>query len=140
MNSQVMSVDMLGTVRGVSDLVLNIVSLRRHLNELQVVMDSHQFDILGLNETRLDKDISDSEVRIDGYDIYRGDQNTSGGGVAIYVNQNIPHFQRTDVSITALEVIGIDFEPSMQKFLSLFAGTDLLHRLTMMHLLMLSMN
>ena len=48
---------------------LNVVSLRRHLNE--VVMDSHEFDILALNETRLDKEISDSEVRIDGYDIYK---------------------------------------------------------------------
>ena len=67
-------------------------------------MDNHQFDILGLNETRLDKVISDSEVRIGGYDIYRGDRNTSGGGVAIYVNQNIPHFRRTYISSTSLEL------------------------------------
>ena len=78
-------------------------------------MDSHQFDILGLNETRLDKDISDSEVRIDGYDIYRGDRNTSGGGVAIYVNQNIPHFQRTDISSTAPEIVGTEVEPKHAK-------------------------
>ena len=90
---------------------LNVVSLRRHLNELHVVMDSNQFDILGLNETRLDKGILDSEVRIDGYDIYRGGRNSSGGGVAIYVNQNIPHFQRTDISNTALEIVGIEVEP-----------------------------
>ena len=66
---------------------------------------------MGLNETRLEKVISDSEIRIDGYDIYRVDRNTSGGGVAIYVNQNIPHFQRTDISNTALVIVGIEVEP-----------------------------
>ena len=93
---------------------LNIVSIK-NTTELQVVMDSHQFDNLGLNETRLGKETLDSEIRIDGYDIYRKDRNASGGGVAIYVNQHIPHFQRNDINNTALEIIGIDIEPKHAK-------------------------
>ena len=50
---------------------LNIVSITKHFTELQVIMDSHQFDNLGLNETRLGKETLDSEIRIDGYDIER---------------------------------------------------------------------
>ena len=82
---------------------LNIVSIKKHFTELQVVIDSQQFETL------------DSEIRIDGYDIYRKDRNASGGGVAIYVDRHIPHFQRNDINNTALEIIGIEIEPKHAK-------------------------
>jgi exonuclease III len=47
-------------------------------------MQDKPFDILTLNETRLDNSISDSEVKISGYDIVRPNRNRNGGGVAMY--------------------------------------------------------
>ena len=44
-----------------------------------------------------DEHTKDSEIQIDGYDIYRDDRNTSGGGVAVYVNQTVRHFHRSDI-------------------------------------------
>ena len=58
--------------------------------ELAKLMHDHELDVLGLNETRLSKDIRDSEVSVEGYDIYRHDRDTSGGGVAIYVKDTLP--------------------------------------------------
>ena len=75
------------------------------------MVDSHQFDILGLNETRLRKETSDSEIRVDGYDIYRSNQNGKGGGVAIYANQHIPHFQFSYINNTALDIVGVEIQP-----------------------------
>ena len=46
-------------------------------------MRDEPFDILTLNETRLDNSILDCEVQIPGYDIIRSDRNRNGGGVAI---------------------------------------------------------
>ena len=37
------------------------------------------YPILGLNETRLDNTIPDSQIDIEGYDILRRDRNTYGG-------------------------------------------------------------
>ena len=53
-------------------------------------MRDEPFDILTLNETRLDSSILDCEVQIPGYDIIRSDRNRYGGGVAIYIRTIIP--------------------------------------------------
>ena len=43
-------------------------------------MEDRTIDILGLNETRLENTISDSQIDIEGYDILRRDRNRNGGG------------------------------------------------------------
>jgi hypothetical protein len=48
---------------------INIASLVKHYHELLVYMQSKCFDILTVNETRLDKSVCDYEVEIPGYDI-----------------------------------------------------------------------
>ena len=37
-------------------------------------------DLIAFNETRLDANITDNMVNIDGYDIVRKDRSTNGGG------------------------------------------------------------
>ena len=46
----------------------------KHFDELLIYMQDKPFDILTLNETRLDNSISDSEVKIPGYDKVRRDR------------------------------------------------------------------
>ena len=48
-------------------------------------MQDKPFDILTLNQTRLDDSILDSEIKISGYDIICRDRNRYGGGVAMYI-------------------------------------------------------
>ena len=43
---------------------LNIVSLRKYKDELGIILNDNEIDIIGLNETRLDENISDRELRI----------------------------------------------------------------------------
>ena len=53
---------------------------------------------MAFTETRLDKQISDNVVSIDDYTLYRKDRNSSGGGVAMYVNNvGIQHKLRQDL-------------------------------------------
>ena len=61
----------------------------RHHSELLVYMQNKPFDILTLNETRLDDSVLDCEVEIPGYDILRRDRNRNGGGVSMYIRKNI---------------------------------------------------
>ena len=58
----------------------------------------HQYlDILGLNETRLDETISNSEISIDKYTLVRNDRTRHGGGVAMYIRNSINFNLRNDL-------------------------------------------
>ena len=67
--------------RGFKMAFLNIVSLPKHVDELRISELFLHFDLLALNETRLDSSISDGLVKIRGYDIVRKDRSRTGGGV-----------------------------------------------------------
>ena len=54
-------------------------------------MKNQNFDLLTINETRLDYTIDNNEVDIPGYNLIRKDRNRNGGGVAIYVRDTIPY-------------------------------------------------
>ena len=70
-------------------------------------MRDEPFDILTLNETRLDSSILDCEVQIPGYDIIRSDRNRYGGGVVIYIRTIIPYIIRKDLLQDTLELLCI---------------------------------
>ena len=83
--------------------------------EVAKLTHDHELDILGLNETRLSKDICDYEVLVEGYDIHRHDRDTSEGGVAIYVKYTLSHHKREDIRDPNLEIIGIEITPKHAK-------------------------
>ena len=64
---------------------MNIRSLICHLDELRCFVTSTRPDILGLTETWLDSSVSDDEICIPGYHLFRQDRNRHGGGVACYI-------------------------------------------------------
>ena len=68
----------------------NIVSLRRHIHELEIILREYNIEILTLNETRLEPLIGDNEFDIPGYEICRNDRIKNGGGVAVYVKDELP--------------------------------------------------
>lgn len=45
--------------------------------------------VIGLTETKLDKSISNAEIKIEGYNLLRKDRNRHGGGVACFIKSNI---------------------------------------------------
>ncbi len=61
----------------------------KHLDELKLFMKEILFDILCINETRLDNTINDNIIKIPDYDIIRRDRDRNGGGVAIYIRSTI---------------------------------------------------
>lgn len=78
-------------------------------------MQSKAFDILTINETRLDNSVPDCEVEIPGYDIVRLDRNRNGGGVAMYIRKNIPYINRQDLAPHALELLCIEVRKPKSK-------------------------
>ena len=97
---------------GINIAQLNFVSLRKNKLELQVLINDNQFDVIGLNETRLNENTKDRELHIDRYEMYRNDRDTSGGGIAMYVRSNLPHHCRENITDPNLEILGIEITPN----------------------------
>ena len=95
------------SLKGFKIAALNIVSLYKYIDQLRLYLASHPFDILALNETRLDQTISNGEINVPGYVILRRDRNRSGGGVALLIKNNITFKLLSDVNNDELEFIGI---------------------------------
>ena len=64
----------------------NIRSLLPKLDEVHLTSITYSCAIFALVETWLSPDITDSELIIPGYSLFRLDRNRHGGGVAIYVH------------------------------------------------------
>lgn len=96
---------------GLKIAFLNIVSLRKHKSELELVLHNNDIDVIGLSETRLAKTVPDSVVSIEGYRIYRNDRDANGGGVAMYVKESLPE-ATIKVASNKLELIALEVSPS----------------------------
>ena len=81
-------------------------------------MQTNCFDILSINETRLDSTFNDSEIGIEGYTIVRRDRFRLGGGVAIYIRNSINFIIRHDLSDSVLEFLCVEIrKPKVKPFL-----------------------
>jgi exonuclease III len=71
---------------------------------------NHPFDILAINETKLDSTISDSEIYINEYIVIRKDRNRNGGGVAFFIKNTLSYSERNDLIPDSgnLEIICIE--------------------------------
>ena len=88
------------------------MSIVSHYKWLVKEKDIH---ILALNETKLDKDISDRQLEIEGYRFERLDRNRNGGGVAIYCRNTFECSKRDDIPISTLEMICVEIKPPKAK-------------------------
>lgn len=70
---------------------INIRSLRNKIGELRVLLQVCRFDILAITETHLDRKLSNNQIGIENYKIFRRDRSTgaAGGGCLVYVIKNI---------------------------------------------------
>ena len=59
-------------------------SLKKHIDEVKVLLFDISIGVLAINETMLDSTISDNEMHVPGYEIVRRDRNINGrtGGCA----------------------------------------------------------
>ncbi len=72
------------------------------------MLSDYPFDILAINESKIDPSISNSEISIQHYSIVRLDRNRYGGGVVLYIKNNIPYVERQDLVSDDLEMICIE--------------------------------
>ena len=107
----------LASTRGFKNASFNITSLVAHIDELKIAMSDCIPDILCVNETRLDKSISDNIIKIHGYVCIRKDRNRNGGGVSVYIRETINFRSRSELIAESLEAVCIEIiKPNSKPF------------------------
>ena len=94
---------------------MNIVSLRKDKHELEIILIENDIDIIGLSETRLNEQIEDSEVKINGCCIFQNDRYENGGGLALYANESLP-YPTVKLKREKLELLSIEISSTHAKF------------------------
>ena len=90
---------------------INVNGLLKNINELKLLVDEEDLNILAINETKLDNETSNEIISIDNFDLRRKDRNRHGGGVTIYIRDDIKYLQRYDLPNHTLELICIEIRP-----------------------------
>jgi len=71
----------------------NANSIVGKMDELRQKVSNHRYDVIAITESWASADISDAELKIDGYLMYRKDKaddsRTKGGGVLLYVTEEL---------------------------------------------------
>ena len=70
--------------------LINARSVVNKLDSLKLRMMIEELDVIGITESWAHKDIDNSELHIDGYNMFRKDRPSRGGGVILYVKEHIP--------------------------------------------------
>nr|VZI24506.1 unnamed protein product [Spirometra erinaceieuropaei] len=87
-------------------LYTNAQSLISKLDELILCLDELFPDVLAVTETWLCGNISDNEVALPGYQIYRRDrEHRQGGGIVVYVNDGLAVSDNTTKFVCSTEAI-----------------------------------
>ena len=86
--------------------------------------DVPQIDILSLNETFLKQSTLDSLFEVSGFTMYRRDRKgiKKGGGVMVFVNDELTHKRRTDLEDSELEAVWLEVCSFKFKRSTLFAA------------------
>ena len=97
--------------RGIRFAHINVHSLRSKLDQLNYLLVKSPYDVICINETLCDDLIDDDQLVIPGFSITRRDRNCHGGGVAIYVINNLNFVRRYDLEHHNLESIWLELKP-----------------------------
>ena len=76
---------------------LNVSSLLKHKDELEILMTENKIDIILINETKLDDTIRDKQVAIECFSLLRLNRNRHGGGVAFYIRETVNYEHQIDI-------------------------------------------
>ena len=97
---------------------MNVNSLLKHNDEIRYVLCSAPFDIFAVNESKIDELVPNNEVSITGYNLIRKDRNRVGGGIVLYIRDNIPFSDRENLVPTSLEMVCAEINhPHSKSFL-----------------------
>lgn len=85
---------------------LNVRSLYPKIDQLDHVIHKGEYDIFAISETWLTDSHHDSELKVNGYNIFRKDRlGSRGGGVCLYIKDDLEFKLRDDLTFQNVEAL-----------------------------------
>ena len=94
--------------KGLHFIHINIRSLISKLSEIKILANNSSAAVIAISETWLDSSVTDAEININGYTVIRADRNREGGGVCMYIKNNLAFNCRLDLLEENVEALWID--------------------------------
>jgi exonuclease III len=94
--------------KGLHFIHVNARSVVNKLTELSVLAHKTKASIIAVSETWLDSTITDSEAKVEGYNLVRKDRDRHGGGVCLYIRENLSFNPRLDLQRQDVEAVFVD--------------------------------
>ena len=95
----------------------NVRSLLPKISEYDNFLTNKHIHIISVNETWLDDSVSDNEISIPGFTVFRKDRNRQGGGVAFYIKNELMPTVNQELHKPSLEALWIYIKLKSMKFL-----------------------
>ena len=95
---------------------LNVRGFLSKYDEIKTLLNASNLDVLGLCETFLDENVDKYEYMIDGYNAVAKHRNKHGGGVLVFVKQNIKYESIDIKSSTDIESVWINIKHDKGNF------------------------
>ena len=88
---------------------LNVCSLRRKVREVRNLIENNGIHIMCIAESWLDRSVTDGELSIPFFRLYRRDRPDGvGGGVCIYCHESVSVLRRPDLESDMLELLWLE--------------------------------
>ena len=94
--------------KGLHFLHANVRSLIPKIPEIRLLLSRTKTAVFAATETWLDSSINDGEIHIPGYNVVRRDRNRNGGGVALFIRDDISFNPRPDLTVDGIEGLWIE--------------------------------
>ena len=87
------------------------------MDYIRSIVNKHCFSILGITETWLHEDVSDGEIMINGYRLFRKDrQGRMGGGACLYVHHSLQIKVHNEITHPSLEMLWLEINLSKRNY------------------------
>ena len=102
--------------KGLNIMHLNIHYLYSKLDKLKILLSqTNEIDVICLCETFLNENFSNEEIKLENYQLFRRDRETNGGGLVVYVKENLRCLLRDDLQIDGIESLWLEVKHEAQK-------------------------
>ena len=95
---------------------INSITCRTKLEQIGSLGRQLNLSVIAISETKLDDNIQDSVFSIPGYNMEYKHRTRRGGGVALYIRDDIPYVRTPKVESKELEHVAVDVTVKNKKF------------------------
>lgn len=94
--------------KGMHFIHFNIRSILPKISEIRHFTSKFKVSVIAVTETWLDGSVTDQEVKLDGYNVIRRDRDRQGGGVCLYIHEDLAFSERRDLEKDNIEAVWAD--------------------------------